>query len=133
MTRLLAVCFLCALLISCGKKNSISKDIIPPAKMELVFWDMLRADMLAEEIVKKDSTKKLKSESDRLNKQLYQIHHISESNFKKSISFYEERPELLRTIFDSLNAKQTRKNINKPGYFKNQRPINTLPFDKNPR
>ncbi len=133
MIRLLAIGFLCVILISCRKKNSIPRGIIPPAKMELIFWDMLRADILAEEIIKTDSTKKLKSESHRLNEQLYQIHHISESDFKRSIAFYEERPQLLRIIFDSLDAKQTRKNSNKPGYFKNKRPINTFPFDKKPQ
>ncbi len=123
----------CILLTSCGKKNNMPKDIISPAKMQLVFWDMLRADILAEEIVKKDSTKNIKFESRRLNEQLYQVHHISESDFKKSIAFYEQRPELLRTIFDSLNAIQTRKNSSKPGYLKDHHPVNTFPFDKNPR
>lgn len=132
MKRLYIICILLILITSCGKKNDTPKDIIPSSKMEVVLWDILRADMLAEENIKKDSTKKLNVESHRLNELVYQIHHISESDFKKSIAFYEERPELLRTIFDSLNAKQSRKNINKPD-FKNRRSVNTLPFDKNPR
>ncbi len=133
MRRFYAISILLIMITSCTKKNDIPKDIIPSSKMEIILWDVLRADMLAEENVKKDSAKKLNTESHRLNELVYQIHHISESDFKKSISFYEEEPELLRTIFDSLNAKQSRKNINKQDFLKSRRPINTLPFDKNPR
>jgi hypothetical protein len=133
MRRFYAISILLVAITSCAKKNDIPKDIIPSSKMEVILWDVLRADMLAEENVKKDSTKKLTTESHRLNKLVYQIHHISELDFKKSISFYEEKPELLRTIFDSLNAKQSRKNINKTDFLKNRRPTNILPFDKNPR
>ncbi|MEO7800589.1 MAG: DUF4296 domain-containing protein [Ginsengibacter sp.] len=133
MRRLFTICILLILITSCGKKDDIPKDIIPSPKMEALLWDVLRADMLAEENVKKDSTKNLNMESHRLNELIYQIHHVSEADFKRSISFYEARPELLRTIFDSLNAKQTRKDTNKSGYLKNHRPIDNIPFDKRQR
>ncbi len=132
MIRKLLIIILSFIVTSCGKKNSIPNDIIPPVKMEIIFWDMLRADLLAQEIVNKDSTKNIKAESLRLNEQLYHVHHVSKSELKKSLSFYEERPELLRTIFDSLNAAQTRKNLNRLKGGMHGRPVKSFPFDSKP-
>lgn len=95
-------------IISCNSNSYIPSDIIKPRQMQNIFWDIIRGDILAQEIVKNDSTKNIKNESFAVTKKVYSIHHITEDKFKKSIAFYEKHPTLLKTIFDSLSTMQAR-------------------------
>ena len=101
-------------LIACNNSNSIPSDIIKPAQMQSIFWDMIRGDILAQEIVKKDSTQNIKNTGLAMAKKILAIHHIDSVTFEKSIAFYEKHPALMRVIFDSLSAVQTRKNYIEP-------------------
>lgn len=93
---------------SCSTKNHIPADIIKPVEMQNILWDMLKADIFAQEIVKKDSNKKVGIESDVLDKKIFFIHHIDRSKFENSFLFYQKHPALLKMIFDSMSARQTR-------------------------
>ena len=42
--------------VGCNSPKKKSADIISPDKMKLVFWDYLRANEYAFEIIKKDTT-----------------------------------------------------------------------------
>lgn len=77
--------------------------------MQNIFWDMIRGDLLAQEIIKNDSTKNLKTESFAITEKIFSIHKINRDKFEKSIAFYEKHPGLMKVMFDSLNAVQTRK------------------------
>ncbi len=44
---------------SCTKRTHIPSGIIKPREMQNIFWDMIRGDILAQEITNKDSTKNL--------------------------------------------------------------------------
>ena len=49
---------------SCGKKNKIPADILPPEKMEIVLRDMMRADQfLSDFVLNRDTSKKKEPES----------------------------------------------------------------------
>jgi hypothetical protein len=108
--------------VSCNKKNHIPSSVIKPAQMQNILWDMIRADILAQEIIKKDSSQNLKSASLAIAEKVFAIHKTDQAKFKKSIDFYEKHPALLKAIFDSINAIQTRnrfKNIVKEKKFRN--------------
>ncbi|MEP6596131.1 MAG: DUF4296 domain-containing protein [Ginsengibacter sp.] len=94
---------------SCNSNSHIPSDIIKPGQMQNIFWDIIRGDILAQELGKQDSTKNIKSESFAIAEKVFTIHHINQDKFKKSIAFYAKHPILMKTIFDSLNAMQTRK------------------------
>ena len=94
---------------SCNDNSYIPSGIIKPPQMQQIFWDIIRGDVLAQEIVKKDSTKNIKTESFVITEKIFSIHHTNKENFEKSIAFYSKHPQMLRIIFDSLNARQTRK------------------------
>ena len=96
---------------SCNNSPNIPSDIIKPGQMQNIFWDIIRGDILAQEIVKKDSTKNIKKESLIIAEKVFSIHHINEEKFKKSIAFYAKHPTLMKTIFDSLAAVQARKDF----------------------
>jgi hypothetical protein len=97
-------------LLSCNDSH-IPSDVIKPAAMQDIFWDIIRGDILAGEIIKKDSAKSLKSESFAITEKVFQIHHVNREKFDKSVTFYSKHPELLKTIFDSLSAKHARRDF----------------------
>ena len=95
-------------IISCNSNSDIPLGIIKPPQMQDILWDMIRGDVLAQEIVKSDSTRNIKNESFAITQKIFFIHHINRDKFEKSMDFYTKHPEFLRTIFDSLNAVNTR-------------------------
>jgi hypothetical protein len=107
MTRCILIGLLLVFFYSC--KESIPSGIIKPAKMQEILWDVLRADALSQQVVNRDSSKKLAEENVRLTKKVFAIHKITEEEYQKSYSYYTQHPDKLKTILDSLNAQQTRK------------------------
>ena len=103
-----AMLFLVFIAVSCNNENNIPSGIIRPDKMQHIFGDMIKGDLLAQEIIKKDSTQTLKSAGLTITKKIFAIDNIDSEQFKKSVAFYERHPALLKVIFDSLSAIQTR-------------------------
>ena len=93
---------------SCNSNSYIPSDIIKPPQMQDILWDIIRGDVLAQEIVKSDSTRKIKNESFAITEKIFFIHHINRDKFEESMDFYEKHPELLKTIFDSISAMKAK-------------------------
>jgi hypothetical protein len=108
MTRCILIISITVFFFSC--KESIPFGIIKPAKMQQVLWDVLRADALSHEIVKIDPSKSLSDENIKLTKKVFLIHNITEEQFQKSYSYYTQHPDKMKTMLDSLNVQQVRKN-----------------------
>lgn len=89
-------------------KESMQAGIIGPQKMQVILWDVLRADALSRELVRTDSSKSMSTEVDRLRSQVFLIHKITGEQFVKSYSFYTRNPGILKRILDSLNSQQVR-------------------------
>lgn len=106
MIRVILIFFTLLIFFSC--KDSIPSGVIAKEKMQQVLWDVLRADALSQQIIKKDSTKSQTVESAILTKKVFLIHHISEEEFKKSYAYYTSRPDLMKPMIDSINAQQVR-------------------------
>jgi len=98
------------MIVSCNN-NAMPSDIIKPAKMQDIFWDLIRADLLAQQDIKKDSLKNLKSLSLAYAEKVFAIHNTDKIKFEKSLSFYEHHPTLMRNIFDSLNTNKYKNNF----------------------
>lgn len=120
-------------IISCNNSDNVPSEIITQKQMQNIFWDMIRGDLLAKEIARKDSSKNEKAVSLAITDTILAIHKINRAQFKESLAFYEKHPSLMRTIFDSLNAIQTRNNTSqferkfKPGKNLKLTPGNRLP------
>src|ERR1043165_5925018 len=95
-------------IISCNDNSYIPSDVIKPPQMRDILWDMMRGDVLAQEIVKGDSSRNIKNESFAITQKIFFIHQINRDKFEKSIDFYTQHSELLKTIFDSISAVKTR-------------------------
>ena len=89
-------------------KESEPSGIIKQKKMQQILWDVFRADALSHQIVSTDSSKLLADENVKLTEKVFLIHNITREQFEKSYSYYTHHPDIMRTMFDSLNALQTR-------------------------
>ena len=74
---------------------------------------MIRADLLAHEIIKKDSSKNNNTETNILTQKIFAIHHIDKTTFDRSMKFYSKRPDMMDNILDSLYANRVRINSEK--------------------
>ena len=90
--------------ISCSG-NDVPKDVMPPEKMGTVLYDVILADELADFSSMQDSTYRLLEKRTVLYDSIFKTHNITKQAFQKSFHFYQQRPDLLKTILDSLQAK----------------------------
>jgi hypothetical protein len=107
MRTLFAVSII-AMFFSCQDKKKIPEGIIAPQKMQLVFWDYIRADVFARDFIKKDSSRNDTLENIKLQNKIFSFYHISREDFYKSYDFYIDHPELMGVLMDSMIAKQNR-------------------------
>lgn len=96
-------------LYSCTGKIHYPAKVLRPTEMQEVFWDMIKADALASEVVMKDSSKKILAVSVGLYKNVFISHHITKDIFDSSYSFYQKHPYLMRVLLDSMNAERERR------------------------
>ena len=90
----------------CKEDNTPPKDVISQNEMRKIMWDLLRADAFVADFIMKDSTCNQKDESAILYEKIFDIHSTNRESFKKSLSFYQSRPDLLKTITDSLRSDE---------------------------
>ena len=102
MRRVFPILLMCVIL-SCSHQNKLPDDVLPPAKMQAVLWDMLRADQFSSNfIVEKDTVLK-RMKNIRLYQQVFAIHHIDKETFKRSLAYYQAHAELMHQIADSIS------------------------------
>ncbi|MDQ6756475.1 MAG: DUF4296 domain-containing protein [Bacteroidota bacterium] len=77
--------------------------------MQEILLDITKADALAQQLVKHDSSKSIDTEFAKLKTHVLLIHHTTQEQFEKSYSYYTHHPDILKVMFDSLSAQQTRK------------------------
>ena len=90
----------------CIQDKKIPKDVLPQNEMRKVMWDLMRADAYVSTFIMKDSTKNQKTESAILYEKIFDIHSTTQEVFKKSLAFYQERPDLFKAISDSLRIDE---------------------------
>ena len=95
-------------LASCGSKNDIPKGVLKPEKMQLVLFDMIRADNFVFDYVTKDSSKKTEVELAKLQQKVFEIYKISRADYYKSFEFYKAHPNIMEPMLDSLINSTTR-------------------------
>lgn len=93
--------------VGCKNKNGVPGSVLPRKKMQLVLWDMMRADQfLTDYVLNKDSSLKRTNESLKYYQQIFAIHKISKEEFQHSLSFYKSHPILLKEIMDSISTPE---------------------------
>lgn len=120
----LPVFFTMILLTACSNRSSVPGDIIPMDSMTVIMKDIIIANEYAMIYIPKDSTKKDKILANQeLLDGVFKIHHITRESFENSYRFYESRPDMNKTIFDSLSAYANRHKTELYRPLKIQKPI----------
>lgn len=99
------------LIIGCSTSDA-DKDVIPKEKMTKVLWDMIEVDELATLRLTRDTAINAKKERIELYQKVFQLHKISREQFSKSFTYYSGHPDLIKGLFDSLEARGTRERKN---------------------
>ena len=99
--------------------SGIPKDILPPETMQAVYWDYLRADIMANEYVTRDSSKNDSLENAKLQLQVFKIHKITKEEFYKSYEYYLNHQALMKDMLDTMLVR------NKDKAKKDSLPIKT--------
>ena len=90
----------------CIRDNKVPKDVIPQNQMRKIMWDLMRADAYVTDFIMKDSIRDKKAESAKLYEKIFDIHATTRETFKKSLAFYQSRPDLFKVISDSLRIDE---------------------------
>ena len=106
--RLIIIFLFSIIIFSCSKsKTAVPKDIIPVKTMTDILWDNLAADELVNARYPVDTGTKKFDTSVVLYQQIAKVHGTNQQQFKKSMQYYEGRPDLLQIIFDTLQSRTT--------------------------
>lgn len=115
MTRLgcagLLLVLLSGLSAGCSYHKKIPPGIIPKEKMEKILWDMVQADRFTSGYIltKKDSFEKKKEEAAGFYERVFDLHGITREEFVKSYKYYLGRPDITKTLFDSITVQAERR------------------------
>lgn len=104
--RIFFLILLTILFFGCKKDDKIPKGIIPQNQMRRLMWDMMRADAYVSDFIMKDSSKNQRQESAILYEEIFKIHSTTRDVFKKSLAYYQSRPDKFKTITDSLRVDE---------------------------
>lgn len=96
ITLLIIACY------SCGGDRRPA-DVLPPAQMRAVMWDLIRAgEFLEAFVIYKDTSADNTSPGVAWYHQVYKMHGITEAQFRKSYAYYKAHPQLMKDMLDSL-------------------------------
>lgn len=120
-------CFFALLifLVSCGGKNKVPSGVLQKDSMQSVIKDLMRVDEFVTMYVVKDSTKNQKTERLRRYEEVFALHKTTQAEFKKSLDWYREQPEMMKQIFDTVSTREMVKldTSNHPKLVKPDSPI----------
>jgi hypothetical protein len=106
--RRLTVLFV-MIMAGCSNRSSVPNDIIQPDSMQRIMKDVILAEQYSVQYLPKDSLKPDKLvANEELLEAIFKVHRITREEFKKSLQFYESRPDMSKKIFDSLSDDANR-------------------------
>jgi len=122
MIRIIILFTALAFATSCNNKEQIPEGILKPDTMQVVLWDVLKAEAFTTDYIKKDSAKNAAAENLKLQQQIFAIHKISKEDFYKSYDYYKTNTVVFKKIVDSMIAQAERKKYTTPKTF-NTKPL----------
>ncbi len=105
----LLLCCLVGIIVGCSNDND--GRIIPRDSMQVIMWDMMKADEVFMRKLVTDSNAIKNKEDVKLYETVFRIHKISKDRFFESYRYYEAHPILLKEIVDSIDSKANRERI----------------------
>lgn len=106
MKRTITGCMIAVFMFSCSSQPS---NVLKPAKMKEVLWDIIRAESFTNEFISKDSSKNLALENVKLQKAIFAKHHVSREEYYASYYYYQDHPNEMQVLLDSMIIGKRRK------------------------
>jgi hypothetical protein len=98
--------------LSCSK-SKVPDGILKPEKMQAVFWDYIRADVFANEYVRRDTAKNPEVENMKMQQQVFQLHKVTRKEFYDSYEYYLQHQDLMKGMMDTMLVRQQKINEQK--------------------
>lgn len=87
--------------------SSVPGNVLPPATMQPLLRDLLRADQFVSGFVlPRDSTLRQTPEKIKWYNRVLQSHAVTEEQFKRSFRYYQDHPDLMAVMMDSIATQQ---------------------------
>ena len=112
--KVLSALIFCLCFSACTNREAVPSNIIQPDSMGVVMREVIMADQFASQFLLKDSLLKdsahrnVKLETLQLYETIFKLHGITKEEFRRSLAFYESRPDLSKNIFDSMSVDENR-------------------------
>jgi hypothetical protein len=100
-----------ALLVAC-KNETKTEQQIPFDKMQLVVWQLLKADELYLKRNIADSSWKESKKNVQFYKQIFELNKVDRNQFYKQMENLESHPVELKVLMDSVEALSKREKNN---------------------
>ncbi|WP_018616184.1 DUF4296 domain-containing protein [Segetibacter koreensis] len=101
--------YICLTLIFIGcSHRPVPKEILPPDSMEKIVYDLLKVDEYINNYVSKDTTANIKMKRSIFYEQIFKLHSTTRKEFYTSYRYYQQHPDIQKTLFDSVSAKAAR-------------------------
>jgi len=95
----------------CTNNKKIPPEIIQQPRMEKILWDMMQADRYVASFIMPDKVMDSAIKKEKaavMYEQVFRLNNISRDEFLKSYKFYLGRPDITKTMFDSISARADR-------------------------
>lgn len=90
--------------LSCSKKESTNKDIIPKENLAAIIADVQKAQALVN--IKQDSNMTIRNlRLKEYNEEILKKHKISEDKYNKSIEYYSSNQKELSILLEMVSKK----------------------------
>jgi hypothetical protein len=97
-------------MMGCRVNDKIPPGVLSQEQMRRIMWDLIRTDIYVSDFLSQDSTINRDESRLKLYQQVYRLHKTDKETFKKSLAFYQSRPDLLKVITDSLRVDERKAN-----------------------
>ena len=88
--------------------KSNEKAILSSDKMEIILWDLTKANAFTQEFIIKDTNADLIKENLKLQQKIFAKNNTDRKTFYKSYYYYLNHNELLKPLLDSIVVKNGR-------------------------
>jgi len=92
----------------CANNSTKNTAILEKEKMQVVLWDIMQANSFTEHFIVKDTIKNAQVANAQLQQKIFKLHNTSREQFYRSYNYYSSKPELMKTLLDSITAKGER-------------------------
>lgn len=102
MRNSILVIFCLLLLYSCKNEVETPNGILPGEKMEPILLDLIRADEIINQQSYGDSASSIRGKREVMYQKVFTVHGVTRDQFNNSFTFYQNHPDLLKGILDSM-------------------------------